>query len=180
MNGEAEFDDVGADGDYPDEGEYGDEGGEGGEGGEGNELFEALASNPNFENIRQRITQDPAFYQQFMQQLQQQQPNLYAAIQNNPAGFMNLVLGGNANIGLSGGAAAPAHAHAHAPAEAMEADEGGLRVSQEEMEAIDRLANLGFPRSKAAEAYISCDKNEELAANYLFENQFEDEPVQQQ
>ena len=55
--------------------DYGDEEGSaniaGGGAGAGGNPFAALASNPNFALIRQRILQDPNFYQQFMQQLAQ-------------------------------------------------------------------------------------------------------------
>ena len=54
--------------------DYGDAYGDEGEEGTGANPFAALASNPNFNLIRQRILQDPAFYQQFMQQLAQTQP----------------------------------------------------------------------------------------------------------
>lgn len=105
-----------------------------------------------------------------MQQLSQTQPQLFQIIQQNPAAFMNLILGGDAGAGVPGlgaGGAGGAGAGANPP--------GSIRVTQEELDAITRLTDLGFPKHKAAEAYFACDKNEELAANYLFESAVEDE-----
>ena len=45
-----------------------------------------------------------------------------------------------------------------------------IQMTQEEKAAIDRLKAMGFSEHKAVEAYIVCGKNEELAANYLFDN----------
>lgn len=44
-----------------------------------------------------------------------------------------------------------------------------LRVNQVQLDAIERLVSLGFTKHRAAEAYFACDENEELAANFLFE-----------
>jgi UV excision repair protein RAD23 len=82
---------------------------------------------------------------------------------------MNLILGGDPGAGLAG--AGGAHGGMGPGANPP----GTIRVTQEEMDAINRLTQLGFPKHKAAEAYFACDKNEELAANYLFESGFEDE-----
>ena len=109
-----------------------------------------------------------------MQQLQQTQPQLYAMIQQNPQQFMNLILGNDPNAGLAPGAPGaggagpgPGGARPHPP--------GTIQVSPEEMDAINRLIQLGFAKHKAAEAYFACDKNEELAANFLFESMGMDE-----
>lgn len=45
-----------------------------------------------------------------------------------------------------------------------------LRLTEEEMAAVDRLAEMGFDRNEAAQAFIACDKNEALAANFLMDS----------
>uniref|UniRef100_A0A7S2W866 UV excision repair protein RAD23 n=1 Tax=Mucochytrium quahogii TaxID=96639 RepID=A0A7S2W866_9STRA len=45
-----------------------------------------------------------------------------------------------------------------------------VHLTQEEAAAVDRLAELGFSKQACVEAYLACDKDEQLAANYLFTN----------
>lgn len=45
-----------------------------------------------------------------------------------------------------------------------------LRLTEEEMAAVNRLADMGFDRTEAAQAYLACDKNEALAANLLMDS----------
>ena len=53
--------------------------------------------------------------------------------------------------------------------EQMRAAVGSLPENDEE--AVQRLVALGFPREQAAEAYLACDRNEMLAANFLMDHQ---------
>lgn len=48
--------------------------------------------------------------------------------------------------------------------------QGVIQVTAEEKAAIERLQELGFPHHLVVEAFIVCDRDEQRAAAYLFDN----------
>ncbi|KAK7692324.1 hypothetical protein QCA50_003949 [Cerrena zonata] len=112
----------------------------------------ALENDPRVQQLRQVMAQNPEMIQPMLQQLAQENPQLAQLFAQNPEALMALLAGGTGPQ--------------------------VIQVTPEEQEAIQRLEALGFSRSAAAQAYFACDKNEELAANYLFESGFEDDDDQ--
>jgi len=132
-------------------------GGQAGAGGAGGAAanLEFLRSNPQFQQLRQVVQQQPAMLEPILQQVAAGNPQLAQMITQHPEQFMQLL----AEDGDDDMAAPPG---------------GSIAVTEEERDAIERLCRLGFERNLVIQAYFACDKNEELAANFLFDQP--DEP----
>jgi len=122
--------------------------------------LEALGDNPQIQHLREQITQNPALLQYLIQQLGSQNPSIAQMLAENPEAVLQH-LGIEPGDGDGDGTPIPPGAQV-------------VSVTEEERAAIQRLEALGFPRQDAAEAYFACDKNEELAANYLFESFYDE------
>ncbi|EIM82826.1 UV excision repair protein Rad23 [Stereum hirsutum FP-91666 SS1] len=137
--------------------------GAGAGGGGGNFDLSALRDNPQIAQLRELVAQNPALIQPLIQQLAGSNPQLAQLIAQNPEALFQLLGGENGldfeDDGEGGGLPPGAQV---------------INITEEERQAIERLEALGFPRQAVIEAYFACDKNEELAANYLFEGGFDD------
>lgn len=50
-----------------------------------------------------------------------------------------------------------------------------MQLTQEEMAVVERLEGMGFQREQCLEAFLICDRNEDMAANYLLEHGMEED-----
>jgi UV excision repair protein RAD23 len=130
-----------------------------GGGGAGAGALDFLRNNPQFQALRTMVQANPQILQPMLQELGKQNPALLRLINENQAEFLRLIneAGGEGGEGdilgqLAGGMPQ------------------SINVTPEEREAIDRLEGMGFDRALVIEAFLACDKNEQLAANYLLEH----------
>jgi UV excision repair protein RAD23 len=118
-----------------------------------------LRNNPQFQALRTMVQANPQILQPMLQELGKQNPALLRLINENQAEFLRLIneAGGEGGEGDVLGQLAGAMPQS-------------INVTPEEREAIDRLEGMGFDRALVIEAFLACDKNEQLAANYLLEH----------
>lgn len=124
----------------------------------GGGALDFLRNNQQFQALRTMVQANPQILQPMLQELSKQNPQLMRLIQDHQAEFLHLI---------------------NEPVEGAEGDLLGqfaaempqsINVTPEEREAIERLEAMGFDRALVIEAFLACDKNEELAANYLLEH----------
>ncbi|KAL2258608.1 hypothetical protein VTK26DRAFT_8026 [Humicola hyalothermophila] len=125
--------------------------------------LEFLRSNPQFQQLRQVVQQQPQMLEPILQQLGAGNPGLAQLIAQNQDQFFQLL----AETGGDDDAPLPPGVHQ-------------IAVTEEERDAIERLVRLGFTQDQAIQAYFACDKNEELAANFLFDQPDDDDDANMQ
>ncbi|MBN3309743.1 RD23B protein, partial [Amia calva] len=128
----------------------------------GNPL-EFLRNQPQFQQMRQIIQQNPALLPALLQQLGRDNPQLLQQITQHQERFVQML---NEPLGEVGGEGAEGQG---AP------QTNYIQVTPQEKEAIERLKALGFPEGLVIQAYFACEKNENLAANFLLQQNFDDE-----
>ncbi|XP_057767749.1 ubiquitin receptor RAD23b isoform X2 [Salvia miltiorrhiza] len=123
-----------------------------------------LRNNQQFQALRSLVQANPQILQPMLQELGKQNPSLLRLIQENHQEFLQLI---------------------NEPVDGSEGDifdqaeqdmPHAVSVTPAEQEAIERMEAMGFDRALVIEAFLACDRNEELAVNYLLENagDFED------
>ncbi|XP_064981711.1 ubiquitin receptor RAD23d-like isoform X1 [Musa acuminata AAA Group] len=124
-----------------------------------------LQNSPQFRALQALVQANPQFLQPMLQELGKQNPQILRLIQEHQGEFLRLI--NEPAEGTEGG-----NFLGQVPAGMPQA----LSVTPEEHEAIERLEAMGFERALVLQVFFACNKNEELAANYLLDHmhEFED------
>lgn len=137
-----------------------------------------LRNQPQFQVMRQLIQQNAALLPALLQEIGRENPELLREISNHQEQFIQMLNepnpepvpvgggGGSGGAGGAGGMAGDAPGGSHM---------SYIQVTPQEKEAIERLKALGFPEGLVIQAYFACEKNENLAANFLLQQNFDDD-----
>ena len=135
----------------------------------GNNPLEFLRNDPQFHTIKSSYSTQSQFTSPSIEQIGQANPELFALLDQHKEAFIELLNEG-ANSDTDGEEAVDEPFSRNGDKIAREQPNTTIHVSEQEQESLQRLEQLGIPRARVIEAYFACDKNEELAANFLFEN----------
>lgn len=136
---------------------------------EGENPLAFLRTQPQFLHMRQAIQQNPTLLPALLQQLGRENPQLLQQISQHQELFIQML---NEPVGEAGDV--PEVGEMGAAGEEG-APVNYIQVTPQEKEAIERLKALGFPEALVIQAYFACEKNENLAANFLLNQGLEDD-----
>lgn len=128
--------------------------------------------------IKVMCSNDPSSLQNIILTLQQTRPEIIELIKQHEAEFKQILQSPvteedlsafsqfNNEIGLNQGSGSRTGASSGSGGRP---GQNVITLSKPEFDAIQRLKEFGFSEMDAAQAYFACDKNEEMAVNFLFE-----------
>ncbi|XP_024975041.1 ubiquitin receptor RAD23d-like isoform X1 [Cynara cardunculus var. scolymus] len=119
-----------------------------------------LRNSQQFQAFRAMVQANPQILQPMLQELGKQNPNLMRLIQDHQADFLRLIN-------------EPVEGEGNVLGQLAGAMPQSVTVTPEEREAIERLEAMGFDQALVLEVFFACNKNEELAANYLLDHMHE-------
>uniref|UniRef100_A0A803LAU3 Ubiquitin receptor RAD23 n=1 Tax=Chenopodium quinoa TaxID=63459 RepID=A0A803LAU3_CHEQI len=123
-----------------------------------------LRNSQQFQALRAMVQANPQILQPMLQELGKQNPQLMRLIQEHQSDFLRLIN-------------EPVEGEGNLLSQLASSMPPTVSVTPEEREAIERLEGMGFRRATVLQVYFACNKNEELAANYLLDHmdEFENE-----
>ncbi|KAH6803697.1 Rad23 UV excision repair protein family [Perilla frutescens var. frutescens] len=129
--------------------------------GSGAGTLDFLRNSQQFQTLRAVVQANPQILQPMLQELGKQNPQLVRMIQEHQADFLRLI-----NEPVEEG-------EGNILGQLADTMPQAVTVTPEEREAIERLEAMGFDRALVLEVFFACNKNEELAANYLLDHMHE-------
>ncbi|XP_046307764.1 UV excision repair protein RAD23 homolog B isoform X2 [Marmota monax] len=138
----------------------------------GGHPLEFLRNQPQFQQMRQIIQQNPSLLPALLQQIGRENPQLLQQISQHQEHFIQML---NEPVQESGGQGGGGGSGSGGIAEAGSGHMNYIQVTPQEKEAIERLKALGFPEGLVIQAYFACEKNENLAANFLLQQNFDED-----
>lgn len=149
-----------------------------------------MMAQPQFRQIQDLIQQSPHLLSSTIEALAGSDPEMHRFISENPDVFVNALnhppsAGSRSQSSRSSTTTTTTSGHQARHTHQQQLASGGARnsgsrqqsvvdqlvvgVSERDKQAIERLKELGFPEFLAVQAYMACDKDEQLAANLLFQ-----------
>lgn len=135
--------------------------------GDSDEPLAFLRSQPQFQQMRAVVQQNPDLLNAVLQQIGQTNPALLQLISQNQEAFVRMLNEPQGSTtSSSGGGGGGGQTATISPT--------AVPVTPQDKEAIERLKALGFPEHLVIQAYFACEKNENLAANFLLSQNMDD------
>ncbi|XP_023194107.1 UV excision repair protein RAD23 homolog B-like [Xiphophorus maculatus] len=141
----------------------------------GTNPLDFLRNQPQFQVMRQLIQQNPVLLPTLLQEIGRENPDLLQEISDHQEQFIQMLNEPIPDPAPTGGGGGPGGAGGVGGSTSGGGQMSYIQVTPQEKEAIERLKALGFPEGLVIQAYFACDKNENLAANFLLQQNFDDD-----